>query len=76
MGIRGLSQAVQRYGVFSPLSGDSVVIDGPALVHRISEACMRQRPPESGFVCHPPYSLLSRMVIGWLDELKSHNVDV
>lgn len=37
---------------------------------------MRQRPPESGFVCHPPYSLLSRMVIGWLDELKSHNVDV
>ncbi|KAI0381957.1 XPG domain containing-domain-containing protein [Hypomontagnella monticulosa] len=76
MGIRGLGQAVQRYGVFSPLSGDSVVIDGPALVHRISEACMKQRAPESGFVCHPPYSLLSRMVIGWLDELKNHNVDI
>ncbi|OTB11620.1 hypothetical protein K445DRAFT_26339 [Daldinia sp. EC12] len=76
MGIRGFSQAIQRYGVFSPLSGDTVVIDGPALVHRISDAVCRQRPSTSGFVCHPPYSLLSRMVIGWLDELKSHNVNV
>ncbi|OTB06037.1 hypothetical protein M426DRAFT_122833 [Hypoxylon sp. CI-4A] len=76
MGIRGFSQAVRRYGVFQPLSGDSVVIDGPALVHRISEACMKQRPPTSGFVCHPPYSLLSRMVIFWLDELKRHNVNI
>ncbi|KAI0842247.1 XPG domain containing-domain-containing protein [Hypoxylon sp. FL0890] len=76
MGIRGFSQAIQPYGVISPLSGDSVVIDGPALVHRISEACMRQRPSSSGFVCHPPYSLLSRMVIIWLDELRSHDVNV
>ncbi|KAK6954251.1 hypothetical protein Daesc_004218 [Daldinia eschscholtzii] len=76
MGIRGFSQAIQRYGVFSPLSGDTVVIDGPALVHRISDAVCRQRPSTSGFVCHPPYSLLSRMVIGWLDELKSHNINV
>lgn len=76
MGIRGFGQAVQRYGVFSPLSGDTVVIDGPALVHRISDACMRQRPSESGFVCQPPYSLLSRMVIGWLNELKNHDVNV
>ncbi|XXG94829.1 hypothetical protein Hte_001088 [Hypoxylon texense] len=76
MGIRGFGQAVQRYGVFLPLTGDTVVIDGPALVHRISDACMRQRPFESGFVCHPPYSLLGRMVIGWLDELKNHNVTV
>ncbi|KAI1382369.1 XPG domain containing-domain-containing protein [Hypoxylon crocopeplum] len=76
MGIRGFGQAVQRYGVFAPLSGDSVVIDGPALVHRISEACMKQRPSGSGFVCHPAYSLLSQMVIGWLNELKNHNVNV
>ncbi|OTA85634.1 hypothetical protein M434DRAFT_36066 [Hypoxylon sp. CO27-5] len=76
MGIRGFSQAIRRYGVFTPLSGDSVVIDGPALVHRISETLMRQRPSSCGFVCHPPYSLLSRMVISWLDELKRYNVDV
>ncbi|RYP80149.1 hypothetical protein DL770_006344 [Monosporascus sp. CRB-9-2] len=35
MGIRGLTPALQRYGVLSALSGESVVIDGPALVHRI-----------------------------------------
>ncbi|KAI8961383.1 XPG domain containing-domain-containing protein [Daldinia sp. FL1419] len=76
MGIPGFSQALQRYGVFSPLSGNTVVIDGPALVHRISDAVCRQRPSTSGFVCHPPYSLLALMVIGWLEELKSHNVNV
>ncbi|KAI1383381.1 XPG domain containing-domain-containing protein [Hypoxylon trugodes] len=76
MGIRGFGQAVQKYGVFSSLSGDSVVIDGPALVHRISDACMKLRPSTCGFVCHPPYSILSQMVIGWLDELKRHNVNV
>ncbi|KAI1659851.1 XPG domain containing-domain-containing protein [Daldinia decipiens] len=76
MGIRGFTQGIQRFGVFSPLSGDTVVIDGPALVHRISDAVCRQRPSTSGFACQPPYSLLSRMVIGWLDELKNHNVNV
>ncbi|RYP04509.1 hypothetical protein DL764_004410 [Monosporascus ibericus] len=35
MGIRGLTPALQRYGVLSALGGESVVIDGPALVHRI-----------------------------------------
>ncbi|KAL7629168.1 hypothetical protein AAE478_000687 [Parahypoxylon ruwenzoriense] len=76
MGIRGLGPAIQRYGVFAPLSGESVVIDGPALVHRISEACMRQRPRGCGFACQPSYSLLSRLVIGWLNELKDYNVNV
>ncbi|KAI1107929.1 XPG domain containing-domain-containing protein [Jackrogersella minutella] len=76
MGIRGFTKALGRYGVFSPLNGDTVVIDGPALVHRISDFCMKQRPCSSGFVCQPQYSLLSSMVIGWLDELKSYNVTV
>ncbi|KAH9897290.1 XPG domain containing-domain-containing protein [Xylariomycetidae sp. FL2044] len=76
MGIRGLGAAVQPYGVFSPLSGETVVIDGPALVHQIFKACMTHRPHGSGFVCHPSYSVLGRMVLGWLDELKRHNVNV
>ncbi|KAI2473562.1 XPG domain containing-domain-containing protein [Annulohypoxylon bovei var. microspora] len=76
MGIRGLNAALQRYGVVSPLSGDTVVIDGPALVHRIGDACMRKRPSSSGFMCHPPYALLSAMVIGWLKRLKSYDVNV
>ncbi|KAI1461819.1 XPG domain containing-domain-containing protein [Annulohypoxylon moriforme] len=76
MGIRGLTTAIQRYGILSPLSGDTVVIDGPALVHRISESCMNNRPSSSGFACLPSYNLLSRMVIGWLNDLQSHNINV
>ncbi|KAI2629562.1 XPG domain containing-domain-containing protein [Hypoxylon sp. NC1633] len=76
MGIRGLARSVQECGAFSPLSGDSVVIDGPALVHRITDACMAQRLPGSGLVGHPPYSLLSHLVIGWLEDLKNHDVNV
>ncbi|CAJ2501870.1 Uu.00g047230.m01.CDS01 [Anthostomella pinea] len=76
MGIRGFGPAVSVYGVFSSLSGDTVVIDGPALVHLISAGCLRQRPAGCGFVCHPSYSLLGRMVVGWLDELRRHNVNV
>ncbi|RWA04830.1 hypothetical protein EKO27_g10276 [Xylaria grammica] len=76
MGIRGLGPAVRRYGIFGSLSGDSVVIDGPALVYQILEGCMRQGPTTNAFICRPPYSLLGRMVIGWLEELRRHNVTV
>ncbi|KAI1209059.1 XPG domain containing-domain-containing protein [Annulohypoxylon truncatum] len=76
MGIRGFVSSVSRFGVLSHLSGHTVVIDGPALAHRISETCMVNRPVSGGFACLPPYELLSRMVIGWLDALKSHNVNV
>ncbi|KAI0003147.1 XPG domain containing-domain-containing protein [Xylariaceae sp. FL0662B] len=76
MGIRGFGPAIQRYGVFSSLSGESVVIDGPALVHCIFDGCLKHRPAGSGFICYPSYALLGRMVIGWLDELRNHNVNV
>ncbi|KAI1272939.1 hypothetical protein F5Y07DRAFT_378338 [Xylaria sp. FL0933] len=76
MGIRGLSSAVRRYGVFSPLEGDTVVIDGPALVHKIFDGCMRHRPPTNGFICQPSYTTLGRMVISWLEELRAHNVTI
>ncbi|KAI8631950.1 hypothetical protein F5Y19DRAFT_381090 [Xylariaceae sp. FL1651] len=76
MGIRGLGAAVRRYGVFTSLSGDTVVIDGPALIYQILDGCMRQRPASNGFICHPSYLTLGRMVIGWLEELRSHNVNV
>ncbi|KAI1740148.1 hypothetical protein F4680DRAFT_121577 [Xylaria scruposa] len=76
MGIRGLGAAVRQYGQFSSLSGNTVVIDGPALVYQILDGCMRQRPATNGFICHPCYSTLGRMVIGWLEELRQHNVTV
>ncbi|KAI1340269.1 XPG domain containing-domain-containing protein [Xylariaceae sp. FL0016] len=77
MGIRGLSTALSRYGLFSSLSGDTVVIDGPALVHRIFEACMKLRTYDTGFACqYPSYSFLGLMIVGWLDELHSYNVKI
>ncbi|KAK5634102.1 hypothetical protein RRF57_009816 [Xylaria bambusicola] len=76
MGIRGLGVAVRRYGKFSSLNGDTVVIDGPALVYQIYDGCMRQKPPTNGFICQPSYAALGRMVMGWLNELRQHNVSV
>ncbi|KAI1124658.1 hypothetical protein F5Y10DRAFT_248979 [Nemania abortiva] len=76
MGIRGLGPAVRHYGKFSPLSGDTVVIDGPALIYQILDGCMRKRPSTNGFICQPSYATLGRMVIGWLEELQRHNVTV
>ncbi|KAI3316797.1 hypothetical protein HD806DRAFT_419921 [Xylariaceae sp. AK1471] len=76
MGIRGLGLAVRRYGIFSSLTGDTVVIDGPALVHQILDGCMSRRPATNGFICHPSYSTIGSMVIGWLEELRRHNVTI
>ena len=76
MGIRGLTQALQRYGVPSPLSGESVVIDGPALVHRVLMECIRNRKAGCSFLCQPSYSLLSQLVKRWLEQLTRHNVNV
>ncbi|KAI0875965.1 hypothetical protein GGS24DRAFT_260906 [Hypoxylon argillaceum] len=76
MGIQGLSSIGRRYGRFRPLSGDTVVIDGPALVYQILDGCMRKRPNTNGFICQPSYSTLGRTVIGWLEELRRHNVVV
>ncbi|KAI1302752.1 hypothetical protein F5Y03DRAFT_194930 [Xylaria venustula] len=76
MGIRGFGAAVRRYGKFTSLQGDTVVIDGPSLVHQILDGCMRQRPPTNGFICQPSYSTLGRLVISWLEELRGHNVTV
>ncbi|KAI0444272.1 hypothetical protein F4803DRAFT_260884 [Xylaria telfairii] len=76
MGIKGLSAALSRYGVFCELSGNTVVIDGPALVYEILNGCLRQRGPSNSFLCHPSYSTVGRLVIGWLDELRRHDVTV
>lgn len=76
MGIPGLTLALKRYGVLSPLSGETVVIDGPALVHKILTDCMIKRKFGSSFICQPSYLLLSQLVKGWLDELRRNNVRV
>ncbi|KAI0482145.1 XPG domain containing-domain-containing protein [Xylariaceae sp. FL0804] len=76
MGIRGLALAVSRYGAFSSLTGDTVVIDGPALVHRIAEECSQYALMKGDFIRLPPYSVLGRQLIAWLDDLRAHHVHV
>lgn len=67
---------MRRYGRFSSLSGDSVVIDGPSLVFQILHGCMLRGPDVKGFICHPSYSIVGRNVIGWLEDLQRYNVTV
>jgi hypothetical protein len=80
MGIKGLSTALSRYGspVLTSLSGEAVVIDGPALVYRILGGCMTQkkRTGTHSFLHYPSYSLLGSLVLGWLDELGKNHVKV
>ncbi|KAI1176998.1 hypothetical protein F4777DRAFT_544233 [Nemania sp. FL0916] len=76
MGIRGLRPAIRTFGAIKPLSGNTVVIDGPGLVHEVFHETRHLRPSTAGFTWQPSYSTLSRLVIEWLDSLRSHNVIV
>ncbi|KAK7998122.1 hypothetical protein PG989_006162 [Apiospora arundinis] len=76
MGIPGLSAALQPFGKPTILSGQSVVIDGPALVHRIWEAVMYQQSLESATLGHVPYAALGEGFVNWLNQLHAGNVKV
>ncbi|KAK7981984.1 DNA replication initiation factor cdc45 [Apiospora saccharicola] len=76
MGIPGLSTALRPYGKHATLSGQSVVIDGPALVHRIWEAVMAQQSLESATLGHVPYAALGEGFVNWLNLLHAGNVTV
>ncbi|KAI1267040.1 hypothetical protein F5Y18DRAFT_381314 [Xylariaceae sp. FL1019] len=74
MGIWGLASGIRRYGAATPMAGDTVVIDGPALVHRIFYA--RQTIPPEAFMSCPSYAAFGEAVIKWLDDLHSKNVNI
>ncbi|KAI0150739.1 hypothetical protein GGR57DRAFT_181761 [Xylariaceae sp. FL1272] len=74
MGIWGLASGIRRYGATTPMAGDTVVIDGPALVLRIFYA--RQPPPPGAFMSCPSYAAFGEAVIKWLDDLHAKNVNV
>ena len=76
MGIPGLSAALRPYGTPTTLSGQSVVIDGPALVHRLWEAIMSQQSLESATLNHVPYAVLGEGFVNWLNLLHAGNVKV
>ncbi|KAK1531579.1 hypothetical protein CPAR01_11228 [Colletotrichum paranaense] len=70
MGIPHLLNHLSPYGVFGPLDGDRVVIDGPALAYHIYHLCTRST---SGL---PSYDILGRTAIGWLEEVTSHDISI
>ncbi|KAI1332346.1 hypothetical protein F5Y16DRAFT_357570 [Xylariaceae sp. FL0255] len=78
MGIKGLRDAIRRHGVFTVLNGRSVVIDGPSLVYEVFHGCLYHRPVwhKDTFIYHPSYSCLGNLVLGWLENLRSHQIHV
>ncbi|KAH8681273.1 XPG domain containing-domain-containing protein [Xylariales sp. PMI_506] len=76
MGIPGLTNALSPHANLAPLSGESVVVDGPALVYTIWESIMYNQPLPSALVGHVPYSALEQGLISWLDKLRASGVHV
>lgn len=78
MGIRGLTQALKGLpvGTEVTLQGKSVVIDGPALVHRLWEVLMKDQHSADVILERVTYTELGECVIRWLDDLRSQDVHV
>ncbi|KAH6659595.1 XPG domain containing-domain-containing protein [Truncatella angustata] len=78
MGIRGLTQALKALPVSQKveLRGKDIVIDGPALVHRIWELLMQDQHPSSIALGQVAYAQLGQSVIGWLDDLRDQGANV
>lgn len=68
MGIPHLITTLERYASDKTLQNQPVVIDGPALAYHVLHICRIQGASQ------PSYSLLSRVVIDWLDRLKDQQV--
>jgi hypothetical protein len=68
MGIPGLLGLLQPYGVESPLTGESVVIDGPAMAYHIMYECITKENPS------PSYEVVCNATVAWLDQLVDHGV--
>lgn len=68
MGIPHLITTLERYASDKTLQNQTVVIDGPALAYHILHLCRNQGASQ------PSYSLLSRVVIDWLDRLRDQQV--
>lgn len=78
MGIRGLATALRGLpvGAQVTLCGKSVVIDGPALVHRICESLMEDQRTANVILEQVTYAQLSQAVTQWLEDLRGQDVHV
>lgn len=67
---------MRAYGTPAALDHGSVVIDGPALVHKVLNGCLLLAPRRKTYLCQPSYTQLGETTIAWLDKLKSHDITV
>lgn len=64
MGIPHLITTLESHASHEILQRQDVVIDGPALAYHVLHLCRLQGASQ------PSYSLLSQLVIEWLDRLE------
>ncbi|KAL7821106.1 XPG domain-containing domain-containing protein [Trichoderma gracile] len=70
MGIPHLITTLESYASHEILQHQDVVIDGPALAYHVLHLCRAQGASQ------PSYSLLSQLVIEWLDRLEDQQVAI
>ncbi|EGR52107.1 uncharacterized protein TRIREDRAFT_55052 [Trichoderma reesei QM6a] len=70
MGIPHLITTLESYASHEILQHQDVVIDGPALAYHVLHLCRTQGASQ------PSYSLLSQVVIEWLDRLEDQQVTI
>ncbi|PTB71008.1 hypothetical protein BBK36DRAFT_1165488 [Trichoderma citrinoviride] len=70
MGIPHLITTLESYASHEILQRQAVVIDGPALAYHVLHLCRLQGARQ------PSYSLLSQVVIEWLDRLEDQQVTI
>jgi hypothetical protein len=76
MGIPGLTRALRPYLTTTTLSGESVVIDGPALAYTMLHYCNFQQPLQDAILGRLSYASIGQYTIQWLDKLRDNNIHV
>ena len=77
MGIPHLITYLRPFAANVNLTGQNVVIDGPALAYHIWHICLAaQSHSQNPFEATPSYKLIEETLIRWLDELQKYNVSL
>lgn len=77
MGIPRLINRLEPYAELEALTGQDVVIDGPAFAYHVYYLCMKSKTGARGaFQAIPSYGDISRVAIEWLETLEGHGVSM
>ena len=75
MGIPHLIASLERYSTLESLSGQCVVIDGPAFAYHIYYLCLASRShARRPFEAVPSYAEIGEVALLWLDGLQEAQV--